>query len=90
MSALFKRFSYHLTRSPILTNVVSGSTVLVVGDCIAQAIERRRGRAVHHDPVRTTVMLGWAGKVRLIARFLCRQFNSFMYDIGIAVCVCSM
>ena len=45
--------------------IISGSAVMVAGDCIAQSLEIRRGIIPHHDSVRTTVMFTWAGIVHL-------------------------
>lgn len=62
-TALFHWYSRHLTRSPLMTNVASGSAVLLTGDCIAQMIEKNRGLRSQHDPVRSLVMFSWAGEI---------------------------
>ena len=54
-----------LQRSPWLTNVVAGSSVLLLGDCAAQVLEARRdsdwaGRAATLDTTRLGVVVLWS------------------------------
>jgi hypothetical protein len=79
MAALLHWYSRHLIHSPIITNVVSGSTVLVVGDYIAQIIEEKHGLISQKDPVHSAVMFSWAGIAFILLKC------TLVFDIDVVV-----
>jgi len=70
---MFQFYRQCLIRRPFLTNAVTSSLILAAGDSLAQSIERRKYRELHHStdidnhpamqwqPSRTVILAVWGG-----------------------------